>query len=285
MENASKALIFAASVLIGIMLLSLMVYTFKSYNSTAKETEKRLSQREIAEINAKFLDYDTGSHNLDDIFTITYVRQNLTGDTQSKTFKYKELFGTYSNPNRNITNDDYYRKSLIVASQDLNTVSDVVSAINDAIDTNCRNSNNYLYNEVEIQNSVEIIVDLGEQEYKDLNFNKPSGAAPNQFRYLIIEPSRNVKAKHIYGFNRIVGGKDVIDGMDKETRANTLTFEDNNAIKTYDMLEELRDTKIIQDELKSYTVHKYYFFGEIHTNDRTGLIDSVKFTLINDYDF
>ena len=52
------------------------------------------------------------------------------------------------------------------------------------------------------------------------------------------------------------------------------------------MLEELRDTKVIEDRsLKSYTVHKYYFFGEVVFNDFTGLIETVKFSLVEDKKF
>lgn len=283
MENASKALIIVASVLIGIMLLSFMVFMFKRFNSTAKDTDKRLEQREIDEINSKFTGYETGSHSLEDSFFITYNRQSVDGSVNTQEINYKKLFGTSSSSTRGVS-DDYYNKALIVASQDLNTVSDVVSAINDAIDTNNRNSNNYLYNSVEIQNSVEVIVDLG-NNYTEFNFNKVG--ATSQFQNLIIEPSRNVKAKHIYGFNKSFGGKE-ISSMNKETRAKTLTFENDsaksgyNSIKTYDMLAELRDTKIIVDSLKSYTVHKYYFFGEIKFNDLTGLVETVKFTLVKD---
>ena len=290
MENASKALIIVASVLIGIMLLSFMVYMFKRFNTTAKDTDTRLEERTIEEINSKFVGYETGSHSLDDIYTITYARQNAGGSVVSNNYKYKELFGTASNPSKTITNDEDYRKSLRVAAQDLNNVSDVVSAINDAIDVNSKNSNNYLYNSVEIQNSVEIIVDLGEKEYKDFNFNKVAGTT-TQFQNLIIEPNRNVKAKYVYGFNKMFSGQNVLTGMTKKTRAQNLVFENDktksgfNAVKVYDMLKELRDTKLIQDGLKSYTVYKYYFFGTVNHNSDTGLIDSITFNLVKDYSF
>ena len=41
MENASKALIFAASTIIAIIILSFMVYIFRRFGATAKSTEKR----------------------------------------------------------------------------------------------------------------------------------------------------------------------------------------------------------------------------------------------------
>ena len=42
MENASKALIMAAGVLIGILILSLAVYLFVSFGNTSRELHKQI---------------------------------------------------------------------------------------------------------------------------------------------------------------------------------------------------------------------------------------------------
>lgn len=282
MENASKALIIVASTLIGVMLLSFMVYMFKRFNTTAKETDARLEQREIDEINSKFLGYETGGEHTDgDSFTITYNRQHGSSSTtvDSKQYKYGQLFGSATGlPPTIFTSDEHYRKSLIVASQSLNVVSDVVSAINDAIDTNNRNNNNYKYNSLEVQNSVEIIVDLGSY-YTEFNFNK---IGSNQYRYLVIEPNENVNPKYVYGFS----ASEISDDKQSNVNLNFVNSGANrNNINVYDMLTELRDTHVIRDSLKTYTVYKYYFYGEIRKNDFTGLIESVKFTLTKDNNF
>ena len=44
MENMSKALIFAASVLISVMLLSLMVFLFRRFGASASNTELLLTR-------------------------------------------------------------------------------------------------------------------------------------------------------------------------------------------------------------------------------------------------
>ena len=77
----------------------------------------------------------------------------------------------------------------------------------------------------------------------------------------------------------------------KERNVSSLNFEndktkaDFNAVKVYNMLNELRETKIVQDSLKKYTVYQYYFMGEIFYNDDTDLIETVKFTLLRDENF
>ena len=268
MENASKALIMAASILIGIMLLSFLVFIFNRFGDTARATDKRLSQREIDSFNSKFSHYETGGeHQVTDEIGVTLVPE-YGGSSDIKYFQYNKLFKESPGISEN-----YYNKALISVSQTLNKVADVVSAINDAIDVNDRNNDGYLYNGLEIQNSVEIIVDLG-TEYNKFNFNKIDGTP---YRYLVIEPNKSVRAKNVYGFNSL---KDT-----KEKRVDDFKVEDKNTIKVYNMLEELRDTKVIDDKNKQYTIYKYYFFGEVIKNDFTELIDSVKFTLVEDKNF
>ena len=57
MENASKALIMAASVLLGVMILSIGVYLFYVYGNYSAEAYQRMEDNQIAEFNAQFLKY------------------------------------------------------------------------------------------------------------------------------------------------------------------------------------------------------------------------------------
>ena len=56
MENASKALIIAGSILIAIMIISLGIYILKQYSSFAKENAD-LSEQEISAFNSKITAY------------------------------------------------------------------------------------------------------------------------------------------------------------------------------------------------------------------------------------
>lgn len=55
MENASKALIMAAEVLIGVMILGVGVYLFNMFASYSSENYEKIEATQIAEFNAQFL--------------------------------------------------------------------------------------------------------------------------------------------------------------------------------------------------------------------------------------
>ena len=57
MENASKALLMAASILLGIMIISVAVALFNSFGGYGKEIMTQIEQAQIAEFNAQFLKY------------------------------------------------------------------------------------------------------------------------------------------------------------------------------------------------------------------------------------
>lgn len=57
MENASKALIIAGSVLIAILIISLGLFIFKSTSGTTDQTQKLGETLEIQQFNSQFLKY------------------------------------------------------------------------------------------------------------------------------------------------------------------------------------------------------------------------------------
>ena len=58
MENASKALLMSASVLIGVLILSLMVFLFASFSNTAIEVEQQNNEREVTKFNSRFVTFE-----------------------------------------------------------------------------------------------------------------------------------------------------------------------------------------------------------------------------------
>lgn len=58
MENASKALIMAGGVLIGILIISLAVYIFTDFGSTSAKINAQNAQKQITEFNSKFTSYE-----------------------------------------------------------------------------------------------------------------------------------------------------------------------------------------------------------------------------------
>ena len=59
MENASKALLMAATVLVGVLLLSLGVYLFTVFGNFSADMTKELNQKDIDEFNAQFLRHES----------------------------------------------------------------------------------------------------------------------------------------------------------------------------------------------------------------------------------
>lgn len=57
MENASKALLMAAGVLIGLLVLSLAVYLFVSFGTTSAELHKQNEEHQIDQFNSQFTSY------------------------------------------------------------------------------------------------------------------------------------------------------------------------------------------------------------------------------------
>lgn len=57
MENASKALIMAASVLLGLMIVSVGVTLFQSFSDFARDTTEKVEETRIAEWNTQYLKY------------------------------------------------------------------------------------------------------------------------------------------------------------------------------------------------------------------------------------
>lgn len=58
MENASNALIMAAGILIGILILSLAVFLFTDFGATSKEINNQMEEKQLSEYNAQYTIYD-----------------------------------------------------------------------------------------------------------------------------------------------------------------------------------------------------------------------------------
>ena len=79
MENASKALIMTASVLIGVVIMSLAVYLFTYFSGSVNEMNSQIEQGQLQEFNNKFTSYETKGKTLTiyDVITVTNLaREN-----------------------------------------------------------------------------------------------------------------------------------------------------------------------------------------------------------------
>ncbi len=94
MENASKALLMAAGILIGILILSLMVYLFATFSSASQEARDRIAQDKLNEYNVQFTKYDGKEVTIYDVVNIantateTNIYYELTSSDKSSSSYY-----------------------------------------------------------------------------------------------------------------------------------------------------------------------------------------------------
>ena len=71
MENASRALMIAAGVLMGVLILSLGIYLFHVFGDFVGNTQAEIAENELAQFNQKYLKYN-GLTNLtiQDVLTV-----------------------------------------------------------------------------------------------------------------------------------------------------------------------------------------------------------------------
>ena len=73
MENASKALIMASTVLLGMMIIAIGVALFNSFSSFSSETVQKMTDKQIDEFNSRYLKY---------YGTVTYINTSTNKETQ-----------------------------------------------------------------------------------------------------------------------------------------------------------------------------------------------------------
>lgn len=78
MENATKALIIAGEVLIGVLILSLASYTFMLFGNYSKNVNAKISETQIREFNVRFVTFE-GRANIsaqEIVSIINFAKQN-----------------------------------------------------------------------------------------------------------------------------------------------------------------------------------------------------------------
>lgn len=87
MENASQALIMAAGVLIGVLILSLAIYLGATMGNYAADTQKKIDEHIISEFNTEFLKYD-GLTNLKIQDVVTLKNYALESNQKYEGYDY-----------------------------------------------------------------------------------------------------------------------------------------------------------------------------------------------------
>ena len=94
MENASKALLMAAGVLMGVVILSLAAYLFVTFSSSADDVKSEIANNQLNKFNSQFLAYEQREDlTVYDILTAVNLAENNNkyqlepGDTNNITVK------------------------------------------------------------------------------------------------------------------------------------------------------------------------------------------------------
>ncbi len=102
MENASRALLMAATVLISVMVISLGTYLFATFGSYSKNINENLSLKQKQEFNAQFTKYEGGDPcTVYDIVTIINLAKNSNN-------QYEEYYKLNNRPRDFRNNSNTY---------------------------------------------------------------------------------------------------------------------------------------------------------------------------------
>lgn len=80
MENASKALIMAAGILISIMVVSFMIFVLRKAGSMSAQYDQQISENELTKFNGQFEVYAKEDNTFFDVITVA----NLAWDVNKK---------------------------------------------------------------------------------------------------------------------------------------------------------------------------------------------------------
>lgn len=139
MENASKALLMAAGVLIGLLILSLAVYLFVSFGTTSAELHEQNAEQQIAQFNSQFISY-VGMEKITiyDVVTVANLatetniyyeftkrtaKTNGTDNYISVMYNNKSIEKGYGDSSVDITN--YYNQLISADLENITATSDL----------------------------------------------------------------------------------------------------------------------------------------------------------------
>lgn len=112
MENASQALIIAAGILIGVIILSMAVYLFNVFGGYAENVQSKIDENAVTQFNNKFLKY-AGLKDLtiQDVITV----KNYALETNEEYGNYNPLSNECRAGENNEYIDVYYARTKTLA--------------------------------------------------------------------------------------------------------------------------------------------------------------------------
>lgn len=96
MENASKALLMAGGVLIGILIMTLAVFLFADFGTTSAKINEQNAEKQLIQFNSKFTSYEAKNGlTIYDVITVAgYARENNLYYENDNQYKIIVILGT-----------------------------------------------------------------------------------------------------------------------------------------------------------------------------------------------
>lgn len=129
MENASKALIMAAGVLIGVLILSLAVYLFASFGTSSAQVHKQNEENQLNEFNTQFTSYEGREEiTIYDVITVKNLadqnnRQYELDSSTNSNFYITVRLGNSSINNNKVKEEELIKKDTETLQEKLPTYS------------------------------------------------------------------------------------------------------------------------------------------------------------------
>lgn len=142
MENASKALIMAASVLLGLMIISIGVVLYNSFSDFSKTTEAKMDEKKIAEFNNNFLKY-YGTVNV-------YNKEKKEYEVQTIKVTIHDIITVANLAKKN--NEEYEISDLSRCSENTQYIQVCLIGNNNNLEKNTDEKNNKLLKENSLKN-------------------------------------------------------------------------------------------------------------------------------------
>lgn len=171
MENASKALIIAASVLLGVMIISIGVVLFQIFSGFSADNIKKMEEKQISEFNSSYLKY---------YGTITYTDKTTNKEaTKPIEVTAHDIISVANNAKQNnskyeLTEQRTYAESSyyiqVQVNRDMNFEKATEEEYSNFLKENSLNQDNetkyYICKEVKISSLTKRVIFVKFEEYK-----------------------------------------------------------------------------------------------------------------------
>lgn len=130
MENASKALIIAATVLVSVLILAILVYLFMDYSDFSYKNEKNQANQALIQYNTKFTKYEDKTLTIQDVFSIVNLAKDYNERKSVSEISVKLGNNNLLNSNKDwlkqleTTNDKYEIDT--ISYYDDNTIREII---------------------------------------------------------------------------------------------------------------------------------------------------------------